>query len=143
MVHWEWDTVQYRQHFFGHWRLTTRHSEQPCALCKSFSSGVSGYSHHRFGNINKKLFRALVIPGIIGAIVGASLLFLPRDIHPGTQLPLSIYTLYLGYFILRKAFAKAKYHSKVKRSGWLASAGGFYDSFLPVVGGAHIGIKYH
>jgi uncharacterized membrane protein YfcA len=23
-----------------------------------FSSGVSGYSHHRFGNINKKLFKA-------------------------------------------------------------------------------------
>ncbi len=29
-----------------------------------FSSGISGYSHHRFGNINKKLFKALVIPGI-------------------------------------------------------------------------------
>ena len=40
-----------------------------------FSSGVSGYSHHRFGNINKKLFRALVIPGIIGAIIGATLAF--------------------------------------------------------------------
>src|SRR6185437_12401666 len=25
-----------------------------------FSSGVSGYSHHRFGNFNKKLFKALV-----------------------------------------------------------------------------------
>jgi len=94
-----------------------------------FSSGVSGYSHHRFGNINKKLFRALVIPGIIGAIVGASLAFFAQKYSSWVRLPLSIYTLYLGYFILRKAFAKAKYHSKVKRVGWLASAGGFMDSF--------------
>ena len=40
-----------------------------------FSSGVSGYSHHRFGNINKKLFRALVIPGVIGAVIGATLAY--------------------------------------------------------------------
>jgi siroheme synthase-like protein len=32
-----------------------------------FSSGVSGYSHHRFGNINKKLFKTLVVPGILGS----------------------------------------------------------------------------
>jgi len=40
-----------------------------------FSSGASGYTHHRFGNINKKLFNALVIPGIIGAIAGATLAY--------------------------------------------------------------------
>ncbi len=40
-----------------------------------FSSGVSGYSHHRFGNFNKKLFKALVIPGVVGAIIGAGLAF--------------------------------------------------------------------
>jgi uncharacterized membrane protein YfcA len=94
-----------------------------------FSSGVSGYSHHRFGNINKKLFRALVVPGIIGAVVGASLAFFAQKYSSWVRLPLSIYTLYLGYFILRKAFAKKKYNQKVKRAGWLASAGGFMDSF--------------
>jgi uncharacterized protein len=94
-----------------------------------FSSGVSGYSHHRFGNINKKLFRALVVPGVIGAIVGASLAFFAQKYSSWVRLPLSIYTLYLGYFILRKAFGKTKYHQKVKRAGWLASAGGFMDSF--------------
>src|SRR6266496_4540414 len=94
-----------------------------------FSSGVSGYSHHRFGNINKKLFKALVVPGIVGAIVGASLAFFAQKYSSWVRLPLSLYTLYLGYFILRKAFAKSKYHSKVKRAGWLATAGGFMDSF--------------
>lgn len=94
-----------------------------------FSSGVSGYSHHRFGNINKKLFGALVVPGIVGAVVGASLAFYAQKYSSWVRLPLSIYTLYLGYFILRKAFGKTKYHRKVKRAGWLASAGGFMDSF--------------
>ena len=94
-----------------------------------FSSGVSGYSHHRFGNINKKLFKTLVVPGIIGAIIGASLAFFAQKYSSWVRLPLSLYTFYLGYFILRKAFAKSQYHSKVKRAGWLASAGGFMDSF--------------
>jgi len=94
-----------------------------------FSSGVSGYSHHRFGNINKKLFRTLVVPGIIGAVIGACLAFFAQKYSLWVRLPLSLYTLYLGYFIMRKAFAKNKYHSKVKGAGWLASAGGFMDSF--------------
>jgi uncharacterized membrane protein YfcA len=94
-----------------------------------FSSGVSGYSHHRFGNINKKLFRALVIPGVIGAIIGASLAFLGQKYSSYVRIPLSIYTLYLGYYIVRKAFGKRDFNDKVRRAGWLASAGGFMDAF--------------
>ena len=41
-----------------------------------FSSGVSGYSHHRFGNFNKKLFKALVVPGVVGRYHWGSLRFL-------------------------------------------------------------------
>jgi siroheme synthase-like protein len=94
-----------------------------------FSSGVSGYSHHRFGNINRKLFRALVVPGIIGAVIGASLAYLGQSYAIWVRVPLSFYTVYLGYFILRKAFAKKDPKDKVKRAGWLASAGGFMDAF--------------
>jgi uncharacterized membrane protein YfcA len=94
-----------------------------------FSSGVSGYSHHRFGNINRKLFRALVIPGIIGALIGAALAFFAQDYSNYVRIPLSIYTLYLGYFIVRKAFKKKNPNAKVKKAGWLASAGGFMDAF--------------
>src|SRR5258708_2008536 len=94
-----------------------------------FSSGVSGYSHHRFGNINKKLFRALVIPGSIGAILGAAMAFYGKDYATWVKVPLSIYTVYLGYYILRKAFAKRDPKSKVKGAGWLASVGGFMDAF--------------
>jgi len=94
-----------------------------------FSSGVSGYSHHRFGNINKKLFRSLVIPGIIGAVIGASLAFFAQQYSTYIRIPLSFYTLYLGYFIFRKAFKKKLVNGKIKRAGWLATIGGFMDSF--------------
>ena len=94
-----------------------------------FSSGVSGYSHHRFGNINKKLFRTLVIPGVIGAVIGAALAFLGQKYSSYVRIPLSVYTLYLGYYIITKAFGKNTYKNKVKRAGWLASAGGFLDAF--------------
>jgi len=94
-----------------------------------FSSGVSGYSHHRFGNINKKLFKTLVVPGIIGAVAGASLAYFGQEYSSYVRIPLSVYTFYLGYFIVRKAVKKKTYQNKVKRAGWLASVGGFMDAF--------------
>jgi len=94
-----------------------------------FSSGVSGYSHHRFGNINKKLFGTLIVPGIIGAIIGAALAFFGQGYSLWVRLPVSIYTLYLGYYILRKAFKKRTRQAKVKKAGWLAAGGGFLDAF--------------
>ncbi len=94
-----------------------------------FSSGVSGYSHHRFGNINKKLFRAIVIPGIIGAIIGASCAYFGQAYASYVKLPLSLYTLYLGYYIVRKAFKKQNTKDKITKAGWLASLGGFMDAF--------------
>ena len=94
-----------------------------------FSSGVSGYSHHRFGNINKTLFKALVIPGVIGAIIGATLAYFGQKYALYVRIPLSIYTLYLGYFIIHKAFRKKKITDKIKNAGMLAAAGGFMDAF--------------
>ncbi|MES2332083.1 MAG: TSUP family transporter [Bacteroidota bacterium] len=94
-----------------------------------FSSGVSGYSHHRFGNINKKLFKALVVPGIIGSVAGASLAFVGQQYASYVRIPLALYTCYLGYFIIRKALKKRNEQDKVKRAGWLAGIGGFMDAF--------------
>jgi uncharacterized protein len=94
-----------------------------------FSSGVSGYSHHRFGNINKRLFRAIVFPGVIGAILGATLAYFGKEYSNWVRVPLSVYTIYLGYYIVRKAFARRNPKDKVRKAGWLASAGGFMDAF--------------
>ncbi|MBA7531014.1 hypothetical protein ES705_23225 [subsurface metagenome] len=38
-----------------------------------FTSGVSGLAHLRFGNVDKKLFKKLLIPGIIGGVLAAPL----------------------------------------------------------------------
>jgi siroheme synthase-like protein len=94
-----------------------------------FSSGISGYSHYRFGNVNKKLFRALLIPGVIGAVIGAIALSKLGVKYADYVRPvLAAYTLILGLRILMSVFVKRK-PKKVKRVGWLAGAGGFLDSF--------------
>ena len=96
-----------------------------------FSSGASGYSHYKFGNVNKKLFKALLIPGIAGAVLGAFLLSKFGDTYGNYIRPLiAAYTMLLGLRILVIAFRKKNNKpKKVKRVGWLAGAGGFLDSF--------------
>lgn len=95
-----------------------------------FSSGASGFSHYRFGNINKKLFKTLLLPGVLGAILGALLLcYLGEEYGSWLRPVLSVYTLLLGGRILLNAFRKKNESRKVKHAGWLAGAGGFLDSF--------------
>lgn len=95
-----------------------------------FSSGASGFSHYRFGNVNKKLFKTLLIPGVLGAIAGAILLGYAGEAFSQWIRPvISIYTLLLGIKILSNAFKDKPKPQKVKRAGWLAGAGGFLDSF--------------
>jgi len=95
-----------------------------------FSSGASGFSHYRFGNVNKKLFKTLLIPGVLGAIAGAILLGYAGEAFSTYIRPvISIYTLLLGIRILANAFKEKQKPQKVKHAGWLAGAGGFLDSF--------------
>ncbi|MEO5685034.1 MAG: TSUP family transporter [Chitinophagaceae bacterium] len=95
-----------------------------------FASGASGYSHYKFGNVNKKLFRILVIPGVIGAVAGAFLLvFLGEKYSAYIRPILAAYTLFLGVKILLNAFIKLKQTKKFKQYGALAGLGGFLDSF--------------
>ncbi|WP_118972428.1 TSUP family transporter [Taibaiella koreensis] len=95
-----------------------------------FSSGASGLSHYKFGNVNKKLFLLLLLPGVAGAIAGALLLSWLGDSYAAYIKPvLAGYTLLLGVRILVNAFRKARNRKKLKRVGWLAAAGGFLDSF--------------
>jgi uncharacterized protein len=95
-----------------------------------FSSGASGFSHYKFGNVNKRLFKALVIPGVLGAILGAAALFYFGEKYAMVVKPiLAAYAIVLGIRILSRAFAKAVERKKVKNVGWLAGIGGFLDSF--------------
>ena len=95
-----------------------------------FASGASGYSHYKFGNVNKKLFKALLIPGVIGAVAGAILLTQLGKTHIDYLRPImAAYTLFLGLRILINAFRSQQAPKKFKHHGWLAGVGGFLDSF--------------
>lgn len=93
-----------------------------------FTSGVSGYMHLKFGNVNSKLFKTLVIPGIIGAIIGAYVLSSLEEYSTYIKPIVSIYTLFLGVIIIRKALIKRMEKRQIKRVGVLALFGGYLDS---------------
>jgi uncharacterized protein len=95
-----------------------------------FSSGVSGYSHYKFGNVNKKLLLWLAIPGVIGAIAGASLLiYLGNKYVTIAYTILSIYTMIIGVRLIILAFKKVREKGKIKNAAILGFSGGFLDAF--------------
>ncbi|MCE7062139.1 sulfite exporter TauE/SafE family protein [Dyadobacter sp. CY343] len=96
-------------------------------VAEMFTTGASAISHLRFKNINKKLFRSLLIPGVLGAVTGAYLL---SDVIDGNAVKpyIAIYMLILGVIIIRKAIRKRLVKNKTKRIGVLAATGGFLDS---------------
>lgn len=93
-----------------------------------FTSGVSGYMHLKFGNVNSKLFKTLVIPGIIGAILGAYVLSSLEDYAGYIKPIVSVYTLILGGIIIKKALIKRIQKKPTKRLGILALIGAYLDS---------------
>lgn len=95
-----------------------------------FSSGISGYSHYKFGNVNKKLFLSLVIPGVIGAVSGSLLLvYLGNTYETLTYIILASYTMLIGIRLIAIAFRKKVKKKPVKRAGFLGFSGGFLDAF--------------
>ncbi|MBB6004346.1 sulfite exporter TauE/SafE family protein [Arcicella rosea] len=94
-----------------------------------FTSGVSGYMHLKFGNVNSKLFKAVLIPGVIGAVLGAYALSTLADSYMQYVKPaVSVYTLILGVIIIQKALVKRQQKKNVKMIGPLAWFGGMMDS---------------
>lgn len=67
-----------------------------------FTTGTSALSHRAFGNIDREQFRRLLLPGIVGAALGAYLLAsLPGDaLKPW----IAGYLLLMGVAIIYKAF---------------------------------------
>ncbi|KAF3362902.1 Membrane protein [Chlamydiales bacterium STE3] len=67
-----------------------------------FTTAFSGIAHHQFGNINRRLLMRLLIPGILGAAIGAySLSVLDGDkIKP----LIALYLMTMGIVIIAKGF---------------------------------------
>ena len=96
-------------------------------VAEMFTTGASAISHHKFGNINKKLVRHLLIPGVLGSITGAYLL---SDVIDGDVIKpfIAVYMMILACIIIKKALVKNIVKKKTKRLDLLASFGGFMDS---------------
>ncbi len=100
---------------------------------ESFTTAAGSISHHKLGNVNKKMVRALAVPAIIGAIIGALLLTYVGERYAKITKPfIAAYTLYLGVRILTNVFKNKKEIKTKKRKTsilFLGLFGGFIDSF--------------
>jgi uncharacterized membrane protein YfcA len=97
-------------------------------ISEIFTTGASGLSHWQMGNINKKLFRALIFPGVVGGLTGV---FLITTIDAAVIRPwIAIYLLIMGFYVFIKAFKIVAFNTDVKKRKVfsLAFFGGFIDS---------------
>lgn len=94
-----------------------------------FTTGASAISHHAFDNIDRALFRRLLIPGIVGAILGATIL----SSFPGDAIApyVAAYLLVMGLIIVVKAFREFPPRVVTSHVGSL----GFVGALLDTLGG--------
>jgi uncharacterized membrane protein YfcA len=98
-------------------------------LAEVFTTGISGVSHLRMGNVNRKLFLSLVIPGVTGGLIGTYVL---GNIDGKLLKPwISLYLLLMGLYVLGRAFRKiilVKTDVRPSRVAPLALFGSFMDT---------------
>jgi siroheme synthase-like protein len=101
-------------------------------LSEILSNGIAGWMHYRFGNVNWKLFWLLLLPGVAGAVAGATILSSLEHYSAYTKPVVSLYTLILGFVILNKAYkangGKTDKKNKIKKISLLGLFGGFIDA---------------
>jgi len=96
-------------------------------VAETFTTAVSGISHWRLGNVDRELFKKLIIPGVLGAVVGAYIL---SNIDGNIIKPyISAYLLVMGVVILVKALRNNHREQKVtSHISILGAIGGFFDA---------------
>ncbi|EOR95576.1 Siroheme synthase [Arcticibacter svalbardensis MN12-7] len=106
-------------------------------LSEILSNGIAGVMHYKMGNVNMKLFRLLVVPGIIGSVTGAYLLSSLEHYSHYTKPFISLYTLILGIVILKKSFTISRKNNKDAKPKKIKSIRtlGLFGGFIDAVGG--------
>ncbi len=95
-------------------------------VAETFTTAASGLSHLKMGNINKRLFLTLIIPGVIGGVIGAYIL---TTVDSKIIKPLvAVYLLAMGLIILSRAFKKVEIADETPKPILLALLGGFLDA---------------
>ena len=95
-------------------------------MAQVFTTAVSGLSHLKLGNVDKTLFKKLLIPGVIGGILGAYIL----AAVPGKIVKpfVTAYLLVMGFIILLKTLGRIQERKVRTRLAPLALVGGFFDA---------------
>jgi uncharacterized protein len=96
-------------------------------MSEVFTTGFSGVSHVRYGNVDKNLFLRLLLPGIAGSLAGVLLV---TQVDGATLKPwVSAYLLLMGGYILVKASGRLRRAQHGPRHvAKLALFGGFVDT---------------
>jgi len=91
-----------------------------------FTTGVSGMSHWRLGNVDRELFRRLVVPGVCGGVLGAYVL----TALPGETIKpfVAVYLLAIGVLMIVKALRRIPERVVRTKLIRLGLAGGFLDA---------------
>ncbi|KKB33274.1 sulfite exporter TauE/SafE family protein [Bacillus thermotolerans] len=102
-------------------------------LSEVVTTAASGASHIKFGNVDKKMVYRLVIPGSIGAFLGATFLsHLPGELaKPYISLfllTLGMYVLIRFLFVYKESQRKKETRLSVKQSIPLGFVAGFFDA---------------
>lgn len=96
-------------------------------IAEVFTTGVSGISHVKLGNVNKSLFLRLLIPGILGASLGA---WVVSSVDSAVIKPIvSGYLFLMGLYVISKVFKKITPRRETpKHVAKLGLFGGFVDA---------------
>jgi uncharacterized membrane protein YfcA len=96
-------------------------------IAEVFTTGVSGISHVRLGNVNKNLFLKLLLPGMAGAILGA---YVVSNVDGKAIKPfVAAYLFLMGLYIISKIFRTIKpRREEPKHVAKLGLFGGFVDA---------------
>jgi uncharacterized membrane protein YfcA len=95
-------------------------------FAETFTTGASAISHHSFGNVYSPLFKKLVIPGMLGAAVGAYVL---TNLDGDLLKPyIAGYLILMGLYVLIKSLGEINPIHVQKRVGPLGFFGGLIDS---------------
>lgn len=96
-------------------------------IAEVFTTGISGVAHIKLGNVDRKLFLRLLIPGMLGAVSGA---WVVSSIDGAIIKPyVAGYLLIMGLYIISKVFRTIKAHGGEPRHvAKLGLVGGFVDA---------------
>lgn len=102
-------------------------------MAEVVTTGVSGASHWRLGNVDWKLVRRLLVPGVIGGVAGAYIL---TSVDGNMIKPyIAAYLLFMGGLIIYKAVTTVPRKKPDEYHGPRVSLLGLFGGFCDAIGG--------